>query len=54
VLISLRDCRERFVDAVAAEEREHLAEEILAMRRRGRRSRRTAVDLVRKLRGPLP
>jgi prevent-host-death family protein len=54
VLISLRDYAERFVDAVAADEREHLAEEILALRRRARRSRRTSVELVRELRGPLP
>ncbi len=54
VLISLRDYHERFVDAVAADERERLAEEILALRARARRSRRTAVELVRELRGPLP
>ena len=54
VLISLRDYHERFVDAVAADERERLAEEILALRARARRSRRTAVKLVRGLRGPLP
>jgi prevent-host-death family protein len=53
VLISLRDYQERFVDKLAAEERERLAEEILAMRRRARRSRRTAVELIRELRGPL-
>ena len=54
VLISLRDYQERFVDAIAADERERLAEEILAMRSRARRSRRKAVDLLRELRGPLP
>jgi prevent-host-death family protein len=54
VLISLRDYHERFVDAIAAEERERLAAEILALRSRARRSRRRAVDLVRELRGPLP
>jgi prevent-host-death family protein len=54
VLISLRDYQERFVDAIAADERERLAEEILALRSRARRSRRTAVELVRELRGPLP
>ncbi len=42
------------MDAVAADERERLAEEILALRARARRSRRTAVELVRELRGPLP
>jgi len=54
VLISLRDYNERFVDAAAADEREHLAEEILALRSRARRSRRTSVEVVRELRGPLP
>jgi prevent-host-death family protein len=54
VLISLRDYRERFVDQAAAEERERLAEEILALRTRARRSRRTTVELLRELRGPLP
>lgn len=54
VLISIRDYRERFADVEAAEEREQLAEDILALRARTRRSRRSAVDLVRELRGPLP
>jgi len=54
VLISLQDYSERFVDAAAADERERLAEEILALRARARRSRRTSVELVRELRGPLP
>ena len=54
VLISLRDYNERFVDAAAADERERLAEEILALRSRARRSRRTSVEVVRELRGPLP
>jgi PHD/YefM family antitoxin component YafN of YafNO toxin-antitoxin module len=54
VLISLRDYNERFVDAVAADERERLAQEILSLRRRVRRSRQTSVELVRELRGPLP
>jgi prevent-host-death family protein len=54
VLISIRDYRERFADVEAAEEREQLAEDILALRARSRRSRRSAVDLVRELRGPLP
>ena len=53
VLISLRDYNERFVDAVAADERERLAEDILALRSRARRSRRTSVELVRELRGAL-
>jgi prevent-host-death family protein len=54
VLISLRDYRERFVDRIAAEEREALVTEILELRRRSRRSRRRTVELVRELRGPLP
>jgi prevent-host-death family protein len=54
VLITLKDYHERFVDTVAAAERERLAEEILAMRRYARRSRRRAADFVRELRGPLP
>jgi prevent-host-death family protein len=54
VLISLRDYHERFVDAVASEERERLAAEIVALRRRVRRSRRTSLQLLRELRGPLP
>jgi len=54
VLISLQDYNERFVDAVAADERERLATEILALRRRARPARRTSVQLVRELRGSLP
>ena len=54
VLISLKDYRERFVDRIAAEEREKLVEEILAMRSHSNRPRKTAVDHVRELRGPLP
>lgn len=54
VLVSLRDFNERFVDALAADERERLARDILALRNRARRSRRKSVDLVRELRGPLP
>jgi len=54
VLISLRDFEERFVDKVAAGERERLARDILAMRARARPARRKAVDLVRELRGRLP
>ncbi len=54
VLISLRDYRERFVDAMAADERERLAADILALRARARRSRIGSVELVRGLRGPLP
>ena len=54
VLISLRDYQERFADAAASDERERLAEEILALRARARRSRRRSVDLLRELRGPLP
>ena len=53
-ILSLRDYNERFVDAAAADERERLAEEILALRSRARRSRRTSVEVVRELRGPLP
>src|SRR5439155_455387 len=53
VLISLRDYSERFVDGAAAAERERLAEEILALRSRARRSRRTSVEVVRELRGTL-
>jgi prevent-host-death family protein len=54
VLISLRDFEERFVDKIAAGERERLARDILAMRARARPARRKAVDLVRELRGRLP
>jgi prevent-host-death family protein len=54
VLISLRDYRERFVDAMASDERQRLAAEIIAMRARARRSHKTSVELVRELRGPLP
>ena len=54
VLISLRDYNERFVDAIAADERERLADEILRMRRRARPSRQKAAASVRTLRGPLP
>lgn len=53
VVITLRDYRERFVDHAAAEEREQLAREILATRRRARRTGKTAVAMVRELRGPL-
>jgi prevent-host-death family protein len=53
VLISLRDYQERFADAAAAGERERLAEEILALKRRARPSRRRSVDILRELRGPL-
>lgn len=54
VLISLRDYNERFVDGIAADERQQLAQEILALRSRARRSKRTSVDLLRALRGSLP
>jgi prevent-host-death family protein len=54
VLISLKDYRERFVDRIAAEEREKLIEEILGTRNRAKRSRRSVVDHVREIRGPLP
>jgi prevent-host-death family protein len=54
VLISLRDYHERFVDKVAEAEREHLASEILAFRRRTKPSRQSVVELIRELRGPLP
>ncbi len=54
VLISLRDFEERFVDKVAAAQRTQLAEEILAMRQRARRTRKDAVAMVRELRGELP
>ena len=53
VLISIEDFRERFVDKVAAAEREELVDEILASGRRTRRGKR-AVALVRESRGPLP
>jgi prevent-host-death family protein len=54
VLITLRDFRERFVDRIAAEERERLATEILAFRQKARKSRKSAAELVREMRGPLP
>ena len=54
VLISIDDFHERFVDKVAATERESLVEEILASRKRARRGGKRAVELVRGLRGPLP
>lgn len=54
VLISIGDFRERFVDRVAAAEREALVEEILASRRKAPKARRSAVALVRELRGALP
>lgn len=54
VLISLRDYRERFVDKVAADERERLAAEILGMRRGAKRRGQETVRLVRSMRGPLP
>jgi PHD/YefM family antitoxin component YafN of YafNO toxin-antitoxin module len=54
VLISIGDFRERFVDKVAAAEREALVEEILASRKRAPKARQPAVALVRELRGPLP
>jgi prevent-host-death family protein len=54
VLISVEAFRERFADQDAADERERLVEDILSMRRIARRSRRSAVDEVRALRGPLP
>jgi hypothetical protein len=44
---------ERFVDRVAADEREALAREILALRRRARRTRKTNVRILREMRGPL-
>ncbi|HEY3233862.1 MAG TPA: type II toxin-antitoxin system prevent-host-death family antitoxin [Polyangiaceae bacterium] len=53
VLITLHDFRERFADQTAAEERERLAQEILAFRRVARKSRKRAAELVRELRGPL-
>ena len=54
VLISIEDFRERFVDKVAAAEREHLIAEILASARRAQRARKSAVSMVRELRGALP
>lgn len=54
VLITLRDFRERFVDRIAAEERERLATEILGFREKARKVRKSAVELVREMRGPLP
>ncbi len=54
VLISLQDFSERFVDRIAADEREKLASEILALRRKARKSGKSITALVRELRGPLP
>lgn len=54
VLIAFDDYQERFVDKVAAERREELARDILATRRRAKKSRSKAVDLLRAVRGPLP
>jgi prevent-host-death family protein len=55
VLISLDAYRERFADGEASEERQQLLAEILAARDGARRSsKRTAVEAVRALRGPLP
>jgi PHD/YefM family antitoxin component YafN of YafNO toxin-antitoxin module len=53
VLICLRDYRERFVDAAAAEERQSLADDLLDLRRRAHPSRRSVVRMLRELRGPL-
>jgi prevent-host-death family protein len=54
VLISLQAFRERFADLDAAEERKLLVEEMLEARMPSKRSRSTAVDDLRSLRGPLP
>jgi prevent-host-death family protein len=54
VLVSISDFRERFADVEAADERKKLVEEILAMRKRARPSKRTAVEEIRALRGALP
>jgi len=54
VLISLLEFRERFADVDAAEERQRLVEEVLAMRKRAKDAKRSAVEEVRRIRGPLP
>jgi prevent-host-death family protein len=54
VLISIRDFNERFVDKAAANERERLADELLTLRGRTRRSGHPTVKLLRALRGRLP
>ena len=55
VLISLRDFNERFVDKVAAQERQQLVADIAAQREKAGPSadRARTVDLLRALRGPL-
>ena len=54
VLISLLEFRERFADVDAAQERQRLVEEVLAMRKRAKGAKRSAVEEVRRIRGPLP
>lgn len=54
VLVSIAEFRERFADKDAAEERERIAKEILALRTRAKRSKRTVVEELRRLRGSLP
>jgi len=54
VLISLLEFRERFADVDAAEERQRLVQEVLAMRKRAKGAKRSAVEEVRRIRGPLP
>ena len=56
VLITLRDFNERFVDRAAAEERRRVVNEVLAFRQRPARAdadRRSAVEILREIRGPL-
>ena len=54
VLISLSDFRERFADVEAAEERKKLVDDILAMRKLTKPTKRTSADDIRALRGTLP
>jgi prevent-host-death family protein len=54
VLISLLEFRQRFADVDAAEDRQRLIEEVLAMRKRAKGAKRSAVEEVRRIRGPLP
>lgn len=55
VLISLKDFGERFVDRVAAEERRRLVERVRAFAERAQPTgeKKSAVELLRELRGPL-
>jgi PHD/YefM family antitoxin component YafN of YafNO toxin-antitoxin module len=55
VLISIEDFGQRFVDRVAADERQQLVERIRSFAARVKRSaeKKSAVDILRELRGPL-